>query len=351
MAKLFIPTRNRPASLLNVLEYLIKFYPQTEVIIADGSDHHHKQRNKKKLENVSPKISIDYRQYPVELGLIERCLDVLESLDNEYIVWCGDDDYPVMETLTKCEKFLSNNIDYVVGIGASIKIHINENEEIKIRNSTVRNVASNSITTRMQNYSRWAFPTTYSVTRASHASERIKRAMDYGMPKFADFIMGLYDVYKGKIFAIPEIGFFETYLSTHTHSKTPDRLDFLRESDKVLAIYNLILSDLQTSNEISTDDICIKAAQKIVLNRISELSGWGFKNSLRFINSKYYNDSIVKLQHRVFDDLFKNGTETHQKFAEHLEYIFKAIRHSQYSDDNKGEPSYQNRESWYSGIS
>jgi glycosyltransferase domain-containing protein len=345
MAKLFIPTRNRPASLSKVLEYLITFFPETEVIIADGSDEHHQSENQAKVSAICRRLSIDYRPFPAELGFFERCLDVINSLDDDFLFWGADDDYPNMELLKRGEAFLRKNPDYVAAMGPTIKLRVNEYGEIISKISMVRPIVSKHASTRMRYYSQWSFPTTYAAMKGSHIVERIERLRSYGQPGFFDFVGGLYDTLKGKICALPDVGFFATYMSVHSRLRPRNKLHFLDNSDNVLAIHRSIKEDLDSLGETDPGDV-VRIAQRIILNRIAEISGWGFKKSARFLDSKCHLDPVVQTQYRITENLFKEGTEMHQKYVKHLDFIYKAMKYVEKSDDNKSEPKTLDRDSF-----
>jgi len=69
MVRLIIPTRNRSTSLLNVLNYLERFYPNTSLIIADGSYDFHKSQNAANVKTLK-RIEIDYRPYSEDLAFL-----------------------------------------------------------------------------------------------------------------------------------------------------------------------------------------------------------------------------------------------------------------------------------------
>ena len=341
MTKLFIPTRNRPSSLSKVLEYLVAFYPDTNVIVADGSDEQHQQQNKTNIDNFFSSLSIDYRQYPADLNLVERCKDVLHSLKDELIVWGSDDDFPNMDLMHRGADFLKENTAYVTAMGATIDIIDIDKYKISIP----RPIVSNKIHARMKYYSKNSFPTTYAVTRINHIIKRIEHTRFYGQPGFFDFVTGLYDINMGKLHAFPDIGFFATYSPNHSRLRPDNKLHFLYNSDQVLAIHSAIVEDLKATNELEPNDVS-RIAQRILLNRIAEISGWGFKKSAKFLESKAYLDPVVQSQYQIFEDLFKEGTETHQKYAEHIKFIQESLKFVESSDDNKGESVYNDKESF-----
>ncbi|MCW7755403.1 TIGR00180 family glycosyltransferase [Desulfobotulus sp. H1] len=343
MTKLFIPTRNRPTSLAKILQYLVEFFPHTEVIVADGSADFHKEQNISNFKTISTGLSIDYRSYPSNLGMLERCLDVLRSLDDELIIWGADDDYPNMVLLERGAAFLAKNPDYVAATGATIKI-MKKKEGILHKLSVARPIQAARAEVRMKAYSQWSFPTTYAVVRRSHIFDRLKRLSSLGQPGFFDFITGLHDVYKGKIQSYADIAFFATYIPNHARLKTINKLDFLNKSSNVLAIHESIVKDLESLGYLGQEDVD-RIAQKIILNRISELSGWGFKKSVKFLSSKYYLDKIVKEQFVMYDNLLQEGTDVQKRYFSYLKYIYEAMREIEVSDDNQGEPSKHTRES------
>src|SRR5215216_1320785 len=114
MTPLLIPTRNRPTSLSNVLRYLARFYPETQVIVADGSAEFHKDLNRQNIAAIEGGLAIDYRPYSPDLPFFDRLLDVLRRDSSEFVIMGSDDDYPVMETLAEAEAFLLQRKDFGV---------------------------------------------------------------------------------------------------------------------------------------------------------------------------------------------------------------------------------------------
>ena len=87
---LIIPTRNRPESLNSVLEYLVKFYPGTRIVIADGSDPYFQPENEKNCSRTSRFLDILYTAYSPEILYIDRLETVVSRLNEGFYVFgCG----------------------------------------------------------------------------------------------------------------------------------------------------------------------------------------------------------------------------------------------------------------------
>src|SRR5436853_309322 len=150
MARLLIPTRNRPTSLSGVLQFLQMFYPKAEVIVADGSEDHYKSVNRAVVERFRGALGVDYRPYPYELPFFERLLDVLRSESDPFFVMGSDDDFPMLDLLEDGERFLRNNSEFSTALGATIHITLQSRTSMTARLGFVRQIAVDTPDRRAQ---------------------------------------------------------------------------------------------------------------------------------------------------------------------------------------------------------
>ncbi|EFI34221.1 hypothetical protein Dthio_PD1572 [Desulfonatronospira thiodismutans ASO3-1] len=325
MPILFIPTKNRPASLSWVLNYLARFYPDTRVVIADGSDECYKASNMSSVEKMQSGLSVNYKTYSQETGFIDRCLDALNSEPEEYIVFGADDDYPNMELMFKGEKFLKKNPDFSTAMGARVVLNLKKDEVIRSRLAVVRPVECAEAWQRMKIYSKWSFATTYAVTRRRHLLKRFKRLKQLAPIGFYDFMVGLHDAACGKIKAYPEVGFFTTRTYTHNFIRNTDKLFFIHNSKDILKLQEIVREDLEFEGLLTTEET-EKQSEIIMLNRIAELTGRDFRKLANFSKSKLFNDHIVQSQYKLYNNIFDLSTKEGKKYSKHLRYIYQAMQ-------------------------
>src|SRR5213083_1998891 len=122
MAKVILPTRNRPTSLAGVLAFLRTYYPHTQVIVADGSNDACKQMNRRMIAELADKPVVDYRPYDYEMHFFDRILDVLKSESDPYFIMGSDDDFPMMGVFDRAQAFLMSNLDYSTALGSTIHL-------------------------------------------------------------------------------------------------------------------------------------------------------------------------------------------------------------------------------------
>ena len=176
MARILIPTRNRSTSLLVVLQFLDRFYPNTKVIIADGSNDQYAAENKGNLATNDLKIEVDYRRYDYEIPFFDRILDVLRDVSDEYIIMGSDDDLPLMDTMKKAEKLLDKDPGAVLAMGAMVHLFLKADDQIHARLGLARPILGQEAIPRCRLYAAWPYSTTYAVTRREHLIERYERA-------------------------------------------------------------------------------------------------------------------------------------------------------------------------------
>lgn len=325
MPKLFIPTRNRPESLSKVLEYLIRFYPETKVTIADGSDEDYKTQYQAMLEGMPRRLDLDYLAYPPETGFVDRCLDALGREAEGHMVFGADDDYPNMQLMREAEEFLNKNPDYSSAMGARIVLNMKNDEKIRSRLAVTRPLQAKQAWRRMKFYSKWSFATTYAVTSRRHLLDRLQRLKYLAPIGFYDFMVGLHDAACGKIKAYPDVGFFTTRTYTQNLIRNTDKLFFIRNSHEVLALQDIVKKDLDSEGLLPPEEV-EKQSQIIIQNRIAELTGRDFRTLANFTQSKLYNDPVVQGQYKLHEELCDQDSATAKKYAEHLNFIHQAMQ-------------------------
>lgn len=336
--KLIIPSRNRPSSLRNVLYYMYKFYPEMEIILADGSDNSYKKEYKRIVKDIQNKINIKHYSYHSELPIATRITKVLEKFDDELFIVGADDDYPLIEVFLEAESFLKNNLDYKMAIGGTIGLRLLDNNEAQAKLLYSRTIEQNSPIERINHFSKWPYPTTYALVRREHYINRIKWA-DFGvMPGFGDFTMGFHDCIGGKIKAIDKICYFQTTNKVHSNIRRKNNLFYIENAKNVLATkkhYKDILLQIESVTEARAEQI----STRLVNTRVAELITPAKQNTKGFGNSELFKEKENLAQYRNFENIFKVGSANREQVLPQFKMIIKNMIELESSNtDNLKEP-------------
>ena len=338
MAKILIPSRNRPGSLRSVLGYLAHFYPKSEVIVADGSNEEYRLGYEETIKSVKDTLSVEHRVYDAEFPFFDRILDALNSISDELVIMGADDDYPVMSTMKRGEAFLQKNPDFSTAMGSIIHFKLDKDEALSVRLGHAKNLGNPVARTRAMVFSHFPFSTTYAVTRREHLIERYQRANETFLANFFDFVVGLHDCTAGKLKAFPTVGYFCTRNYKHSYLRADDQLIYLRRADEVLRLVDIMKDDLVNYGGLS-DSEAKKVSVRLIRRRISHLADKqpfnipGFSSHPTFKNSK-----IVQKQYKEFHGLFIDGHPSRLEHLDTIKYIVSELK-SQASQtrDNLGE--------------
>lgn len=180
---LVIATKNRPQNLAAVLKYYESTKFVYRILIADESDLKFKKLNLETLKSVT---NLDIKYYDSGFkGIFDSYLFLLANVDSDYVINSGDDDFFNIQTINKCIDFLSTHPEYVSAGGISIRIlglwdkKKNKYTIYKKLNATTDNYISNSITSRLFNYSQRQKVITYNVVRTKSILKLYKEGRKY----------------------------------------------------------------------------------------------------------------------------------------------------------------------------
>jgi glycosyltransferase domain-containing protein len=339
MARLLIPTRNRPTSLLHVLRFLARFYPGTAVLIADGSTPEFKERNRRSVDGLKGELEIEYRQYADEIPLFDRLLDVVETSSDPFFVMGSDDDFPLMEVFERAEARLRSDDGFSTGMGALVHLRLFEDEVMNARIDVARTIAGSTVEQRMRAFSRWPYSTTYAISRRDLLLERYRRATKFSLPGFFDYAVGLLDCTMGKMLALPMIGFICTRNYNHSYLRAETPLIYLRRSEEVLGLRDRLAEDVRTYGGVEADE-ADDLATLLINRRVAALSGVPPHRIVGFAESPSFNNPLVQTQFQLFRELFEDGTRARKTYLDRLMYVSKVILDNAHSDDNKGEKKF-----------
>lgn len=339
MAPIVLPTRNRPNSLKWVLRYYAEYYPGTKLIIADGSTERFKPLNRAVTEAVGSALEIEYLPYPDALPLFDRLIDVIRNCPDEFIIMGSDDDFPVLETLKKGEDFLRRSPEFSTALGPLVHLRMFSPEVMNVRLDVVRPINANAPQKRVRQFSLWSFSTTYAVTRREHLLERYELAQRFFLAGFYDFIVGCHDAIRGKIKAMPDIGFFCTRNFNHSYLRATAPLVYLRKAEQVLEFNDYLIEQLQQSGDTSHDE-AQEVARLAINRRVAALAGAPITRSAGFNEAPYFQHPAVQGQLQLFHQMFAEGTDARERYQGRMQFILDAMKSNVDSNDNEGEEEF-----------
>lgn len=333
MARLLIPTRNRPTSLMSVIAFLERFYPGTRVIVADGSADSYAHENRIAMTAPERGGLVEYRRYPYEMPLFDRILDVLGSIDDATLVMGSDDDYPFMDVLDRAERRLLARPEAATAMGAKLSFTLYGPNEATATIVVARTIAGADFRSRAAAFARWPFSTTYAVTRREVLVERFERARAVFLTGFYDFGVGLYDLAHGEMLALPEYCFAITRNFTHSYLRPEGNLNFVHKAGDVLTLRGFVVDDLVTRDGLP------RAEAEAFADEIFERKIVGGRFSLRrgFEASSMFRREQVQAQVRLFENTFRAGTPEQAAHRDRLAFILDRLLATTLSRDNHGE--------------
>lgn len=327
---LMIPTRNRPESLNGVLEYLVKFYPGTRVVIADGSEQYFQPANEENCARAARSLDMTYTAYPDEMPLIDRLDAAVSAQPEGFYVFGADDDYPILETLAKAKNFIEENPDYCVCGGYSIEIRMDRSLKTKTRMLGACSIEQDNVSERCRIYADHDFATYYGVISRSNILSRYERVRESFLPGFGDYMIGFHDLCKGKVKVLDDLAYIRSSNYTHSYVRPLDRLGFLRETEKIFTIQRRLVEDLQAADPSISEDDAKALAEDVIREKVHFLTRPNPKEDTRpeFEASKTY-----------FSRLVDEGSEECAAYRERMDFVRDNLQRVIKSEDNKFESS------------
>ncbi len=342
--KLLITTRNRPDSLSRVLSFLENFYPGTSVIVADGSLEEYKTSVAVCTEKYRG-INVEFKSYDYSVSIFDRILDVLENESEEYIAMGADDDFPMIDVLQRGEIFLRDNPDYGVAIGTLLLFDMDAEGKMTANISPVRPITHDLADWRVRQFAAWTFPLSYSLCRKDVLINRYQSTQDCDIGEMYDLVGGLYDCMMGKVYGIPGVSLVLTRNSNHSYLRVGSNLDFLENGPKIVSmVHKFKLRIMQCSS--LDNDTALRLATNLYTRRVGTyLSGIPTHHQQQFIDLNLHKLEIIRSQYANFENLFKAGTEQHERHRERLAFVSNALRENSYTNENSNVPLQENQKS------
>lgn len=331
--KILIPTRNRPTSLRGLLSYLAHFYPEADVLVADGSTPEFQRQNEDFVATLTTKV--EYRAYDERIGLFERLAMVLDTIDAEFVTMNADDDYPVLETLEAAERRLAATPGASFAGGHLVHINIYDSRPSIARIDAVRDITSDDPARRVQLFGVYPFTTSYGVARRELLQERYEFLQTWTSTSFFDLAVGLVDLLHGKFVSVPDFAFLCTRNEVHSYYRPEDGLAYLRNADKVLDLNDRLVKRL-----VALGCDVEEATQVIgtaIAGRLAGVVGHPPFRLAGFAQRYPYNTREMADARRKLADLFTDGTVERARHGTKLAFIAQNVQRTLESSDNAGE--------------
>jgi len=108
---ILIPTKNKSEFINRQLDYYMLLRSNHPIYIGDSSNNYHKKILLKTIDKYKKYLDIKYFFYP-KLSPTEVHMRLANQVNEKFCTYCGDDDFFVPNSLTKCANFLKKNKTY-----------------------------------------------------------------------------------------------------------------------------------------------------------------------------------------------------------------------------------------------
>lgn len=113
----FIPTKDRPLFLSNLLSFYSDKELTSQILVGDASDN-----SKPIIYDKELNVKFDF--HPPGMLVPPSVKLLLEQVKTPYAVFCSDDDYLIPERLDQCVKFLESNPGYSAVTGDLVEVFV-----------------------------------------------------------------------------------------------------------------------------------------------------------------------------------------------------------------------------------
>lgn len=332
--RIVIPTAGRPHSLTAVLGYYARFYPDADIVVADGSAPAVQERNRQTVADSG--LAADHRGFDPDVPVFERLLRVVNDLDDDYLVLGADDNYPILETLEVARRRLEERPTAVCAGGHLVHLDVVGPDQASAHLDPVRHLNADDPVQRMRTFGALPFPTAYGVARRAHVQARLEFLREWYLPSFYALGVGLFDVAHGQYVAVPELGFVCTSNFVDDVREPEEPLACLRSADQVLAMNDLVLEWLSRVPGFDEDE-ARQVLTRAIGRRVADLSGAPPHQVVGFADQAPFKTPIVDGARKKFRDLFTAGTPERERYAERLSFIGERLHESVTSMGNYAE--------------
>ncbi len=263
LVTLIIPTKNRHYYLARILEYYSN--SGLKIIIADASTN----RYNKKIPSNST-----YYHYP-DIPYCDKLDDVFKKVNTPYSLFCADDDFILIDAITKCVSFLKANKSYSSAQGNYVFYNYSQKQFFytpAYTGAIGADLNDESPSKRISTYNKTPIQLYYCVHRTetlkyvfSNASKKIKNL------NLVELLIGYCSVIFGKHKVLP-IFYSQRELLYDSAGKS-DRIDVISTSVKYKQEYGSfikIVDNLLSKHESNTKvNMVNDAIKELIIHRLS----------------------------------------------------------------------------------
>lgn len=339
MARLLIPTRNRPASLASLLRFVEQRYRSTSVIVSDGSTPEFAAV----VEGVCRRSGLDLEYFHTDsaIGLFDRLLDTLEHIPDEVVVFGSDDDYPLMDRNQEASTLVRG--DVVCALGGRINLDLVSPGVVQIGCRPARSLIDESPSDRITAFARWSVPLSYGAVRKSVLVDRFELASKVFVPGLFDFAAGVADCIAGKVVAIPDIAFISTRNYGHSYLRPKDELFFLERSDEVRQLIHELSHRLGEVGVLSPENDPVAVVSAAFGRELRELCGDRFQRREGFSDSDEFRSPSVGRHLADLSRVVQSHRRKESDLFDLCAEVLRSVADVAQSADNRGDANRSDR--------
>jgi glycosyltransferase domain-containing protein len=200
---MLIPSHNRALHVKRLLGYLAAVNCNFPVIVADSSniENGQQQATKEFTEALKSRLDIQYLYFPQETNFPLKFFRALSTIKTPYSVICGDDDFLIPESVSKCVEFLESHPDYALANGHAIAFRLQNGASVHGEIESIKRYPQSAIEedssgNRLLHHCSVYRVSMYSVQRTSLIIEAWQQACNFNLefgeiaPSFCSLIQG-----------------------------------------------------------------------------------------------------------------------------------------------------------------
>lgn len=187
-AGIFIPTMNRVDFVIRQLRYYASMRCPHTIYIGDSSPKEDSEKINGEIKKLGDKIKAKYYHIPGHNSWQSHNY-LVSKIEEKYTCYSGDDDYQIPDSITKCIKFLENNLEYTSASGNAVSFRLQQEnlygKIARLANYPRQQIEDNSASERIIRFFNNYYVTHFSVNR----SEIIKKCWQ-SSEKITDMAFG-----------------------------------------------------------------------------------------------------------------------------------------------------------------
>lgn len=207
---IIIPTYNRPKKLIKSVRFLLDQAGDKKIdlniLIADSSAESVKEINRKNLMAIND--NLEYLEFHPDITPFDKNTEVLDLVTTRYTIFCGDDDFLLVDAIIDLECFLDSNLDYSIASGRMLQFNINKDNLLNkifgrrasFRSYPQAHISDNNFTERLKHHLLDYTSSWYSMHRTSSLKHNLGFIANHNIPywEFREILLTCFDLIKGK---------------------------------------------------------------------------------------------------------------------------------------------------------